>query len=211
MQFVQFGMLGALGALAIPVIIHLLFRHRARPVDLGTLQFLKVVLRDNARRRRLKRYLLLALRMACVALLAFLFARPYLLATEPVEGDRLVVVLLDRSASMSLKGGSRPIDRALAEVRSILNRAGPRTQIELATFDQSVHPFDRPSEFREIRVEPTAAGTDYGAAMAWARDLCVRSRKPSKELHVLTDLQRSGLDRARAWSSKAGVKSCLRS
>ena len=54
MQFIQFGMLGALAALAIPIIIHLMFRQRARLVDLGTLQFLKVVLRDNARRRRLE-------------------------------------------------------------------------------------------------------------------------------------------------------------
>ena len=113
MQFIQFGMLGALGALAIPIIIHLLFRQRARTVDLGTLQFLKIVLRDNARRRRLKRWLLLALRMACVALIAFLFARPYMLATEPAAGDRLVVVLLDRSASMGLQGGT-PADRSRA-------------------------------------------------------------------------------------------------
>ena len=50
MQFVQVGMLGALAALSIPIIIHLLFRHRARVVELGTLQFLKVVLRQDARR-----------------------------------------------------------------------------------------------------------------------------------------------------------------
>ncbi len=31
--------------------------------------------------------------------------------------------------------------------------------------------------------------------MAWARDLCVRAGKRPKELHILTDLQRSGLDR----------------
>ena len=103
MQFIQFGMLGALGALAIPVIIHLLFRTHPRTVELGTLQFLRIVLRDNARKRRLKRWVLLALRLACVALIALLFARPYLLATEPVEGNRLVVVLIDRSASMGLK------------------------------------------------------------------------------------------------------------
>lgn len=60
MHFIQLGMLGTLAALAIPIIIHLMFRQRARPIDLGTLQFLKVVLRDNARRRRLKRWLLLA-------------------------------------------------------------------------------------------------------------------------------------------------------
>src|SRR4051794_27528212 len=110
MQFIQVGMLGALAALAIPIFIHLLFRHRARVVDLGTLQFLKVVLRHDARRKKIRRLLLLSVRMACIALLAMLFARPYLVATEPAAGDRLVVVLLDRSASMGLRGSSRPID-----------------------------------------------------------------------------------------------------
>src|SRR5580693_4423068 len=107
MHFIQLGMLGALGALAIPIIIHLMFRLRARPIDLGTLQFLKVVLRDNARGRRLKRWLLLALRMACLTLIAFLFARPYMLATEPGAANRLVVILVDQSASMGLKGNDR--------------------------------------------------------------------------------------------------------
>src|SRR3954468_9655729 len=114
MSFVQAGMLGALAALAIPILIHLLFRRQARPVDLGTLQFLKIVLRDNAKKRRLKRYVLLALRLTGVALIAFLFARPYLLPSEPIVGSRLVVALVDRSASMELTGGKSPIDRAAA-------------------------------------------------------------------------------------------------
>src|SRR5262249_11924911 len=140
MQFIQVGMLAALGALAMPIIVHLMFRHRARPVDLGTLQFLKVVLRDNARRRRLKRWILLALRMASVALVAFLFARPYLVATEPRAGERLVVVLIDRSASMGLRGLSRPIDAALGEATSILDGAGSKTQLEIGLFDRVVRP-----------------------------------------------------------------------
>jgi hypothetical protein len=36
--------------------------------------------------------------------------------------------------------------------------------------------------------------TDYGAAIAWARDICVRSGLPERELHLFTDFQRSGLD-----------------
>jgi hypothetical protein len=210
MQFIQYGMLGALGALAIPIIIHLMFRQRARTVDLGTLQFLKIVLRDNARRRRIKRWILLAMRMAAVALIAFLFARPYMLATEPSPGDRLVVVLLDRSASMGLKGGSRPIDRGLAEARAILGRAGQGTQLEVGTFDRAVHPLPRPTELDKTAFEPTPGSTDYGAAMAWARDLLVRSRKAKKELHILTDLQRSGLDRGESVSLPADVEVHLR-
>ncbi len=174
MQFVQVGMLGALAALAIPIIIHLMFRSRARPVDLGTLQFLKVVLRDNARRRRLRRWLLLALRMASLALIAFLFARPYMLATEPAAGDRLVVVLIDRSASMGLQGGTRPIDQALTEARAILARAGDGTQLEVATFDETVNSpgsprpsFARP-RLNQRRPAPTTASRWPGLATFWS-------------------------------------------
>jgi Aerotolerance regulator N-terminal len=210
MQFIQIGMLGALGALSIPIIIHLMFRQRARPVDLGTLQFLKIVLRDNARRRRLKRWILLAMRMACVALIAFLFARPYMFATEAASGDRLVVALLDRSASMGLAGGARPIEQALAEARAIVGRAGTGTQVEAASFDRIVQPFAHPADLNKAAIEPTAGGTDFGAALAWARDLLVRSRKPFKELHILTDLQRSGLDRGESVSIPADVEVHLR-
>src|SRR5262249_37895055 len=109
--------------------------------------------------------------------------------------ERRVVVLLDRSASMGLRGSSRPIDAALSEARSILDRAGSGTQLEIGLFDRVVQPMVQPSELRKTALEPTDSGTDYAAAMAWARDLFVRSRKKTGELHILTDLQRSGLDR----------------
>ena len=205
MNFVQLGMLGGLAALAIPIIIHLMFRQRSRPVDLGTLQFLKIVLRANARRRRLRRYLLLALRMACVALFAFLFARPYLLANDPRGGSRLMVILLDRSASMGLKGGTLPIDRAVAEAKALVRHADPGTQLEVAAFDQAVRPLARAADLPGLTLKPSGGGTDYGAAMAWARDLCVRSRKPAKDLYIFTDLQRSGLDRGESVSLPSDV------
>jgi hypothetical protein len=210
MQFVQVGMLGALAALAIPIIIHLMFRSRARPVDLGTLQFLKVVLRDNARRRKLRRWLLFALRMGCLALIAFVFARPYMLATEPSAGERLVVLLVDHSASMGLQGGTRPIDQALTDARAIIGRVGQGTQLEAATFGEAVQPLDRPADLRAATVEPAPIGTNYGVAMAWARDVLVRSRKKIKELHILTDLQRTGLDRGETVAIPADVLVHLR-
>src|SRR5690348_13656591 len=96
-SFVQSQFLYAFGALAIPIVIHLLFRRRSRKVQLGTIRFLRIVLQENARRRKLKRWVLLALRLACVALLAVLFARPYLLARDRAQGnDRLLAVLIDQ-------------------------------------------------------------------------------------------------------------------
>src|SRR5688500_3368467 len=100
MGFVQASMLAALAAVALPVVAHLIFRRRSRPVDLGTLRFLKGAVRLDTRRRRLKRWVLLALRVGCVVLAAVLFARPF--RAEPGAGGDagLTVVLLDRSASM---------------------------------------------------------------------------------------------------------------
>src|SRR5262249_61691188 len=76
MGFVQASMLTALAAVILPILAHLLFRRRSRPVDLGTLRFLKIAVRRDTRRRWLKRWLLLTLRLAGVVLLVLLFARP---------------------------------------------------------------------------------------------------------------------------------------
>ena len=103
MWFVQSLFLLAGLAVAIPIIVHLVFRQRAKRVDLGTLRFLRIVLEQNARKRRVMRWLLLCLRLACVALLAFLFARPYLLASRPMGEKQTTVILIDRSATMELK------------------------------------------------------------------------------------------------------------
>src|SRR3954453_18473366 len=101
MGFVQASMLAALAAVTLPVLAHLLFRRRSRPVDLGTLRFLKVAIRQDTRRRKLKRWLLLALRLPGGVLLVLLFARPYRAQFAGGGDAGLTVVLIDRSASMA--------------------------------------------------------------------------------------------------------------
>ena len=214
MSFIQIGFLGALAALAIPIIIHLVFRQRARKIDLGTLRFLRIVLEHNARRRRVMRWLLLMLRLACVGLLAFLFARPYLLASRSAGEKQTVVVLIDQSATMELlqPDGTRSIDRALAIVRDLVTQSGPNARFEVAFFDHTIHPLFEPvrdadkskardasrNELMAKLVAPEAChgGTDYGVALEWARDTLAKAPPGPRVLHILTDLQQSGL----AWS-----------
>jgi len=95
-SFLQTSFLAGLVALAIPILIHLFFRLKTKRVDLGTIRFLRVVLEENARRRKVMRWLLLALRMACVALMAVLFARPYFSAAANRADHELIVILLDQ-------------------------------------------------------------------------------------------------------------------
>src|SRR5436305_11342283 len=114
MGFVQATMLAALGAVVLPILAHLIFRRRARPVDLGTLRFLKIAVRHDTRRRRLKRWVLLALRVSCVVLLVLLFARPYKAETVGGGDAGLTVILIDRSASMDRqRDGERLVEHAV--------------------------------------------------------------------------------------------------
>ena len=192
MQFIQNGILAALAAMIIPIIIHLLFKRRSHRVNLGTLRFLRKVLEENARRRKLKRWLLLALRMAAVGLLVLLFARPFLPEVKEVATGNLRVILIDRSATMALQqDGQRLIDQAVARAKELAS-AEDETNVRVAWFDKSVQPVEDVDTLEAP--ESLSGSTSYGAALAWARDLLAANDAEKKELHVLTDLQRSGLD-----------------
>ena len=87
MGFVQATMLAALGAVVLPILAHLIFRRRARPVDLGTLRFLKIAVRHDTRRRTLKRWVLLGLRLSCVVLLVLNHEVVLFQVLDPWERD----------------------------------------------------------------------------------------------------------------------------
>ena len=199
MGFVQAIMLTALAAVTLPIIAHLIFRRRSRPVDLGTLRFLKMAVRHDTRRRRLKRWLLLALRLGCVVLLVLLFARPY--RAESIGGGDagLTIVLIDRSASMDRKrDGERLVDRALQEIPTIVAGIPTRSRVEVAWFDTKVEPVataaDGRTSLADLQAPATlTGGTDFAAALTWAGSRCEAARGGGPlAVHIITDLQRTG-------------------
>ncbi len=193
-------MLAAMAAVLLPIIAHLIFRRRSRPVDLGTLRFLKVAVRQDTRRRRLKRWVLLALRSGCVVLLVLLFARPY--RAEAVGGGDagLTVVLIDKSASMDrTRDGERLVERALREkIPAVIGRIPTRSRVEVAWFDTKVEPVGSATDGRVSLTDLKApasltGGTDFAAALTWAGSRCEAARGGGPlAVHVITDLQRSG-------------------
>ena len=209
-NFLQTSFLAGLAALAVPILIHLFFRLKTKRVELGTIRFLRAVLEENARRRKVMRWLLLALRMAFVALLVGLFARPYFTAAATGSDRELLVILIDQSATMQLKGeNGRLIDQAIAEAKRLIESAGTQTRFEVAFFDHDVHPLTESKAgdgamsdgatgngvLAKLQAPATLFGaTNFGAVFAWARDICVKAPAGAKQLHLFTDLQRSGLD-----------------
>ena len=165
--FIHLGFLAAAAAVTVPILIHLLFRPRARKVEIGSLFFLRAVLRDSARRRKVRRWILLAVRSLGVLLLAILFARPYRSSASALGSEREVILLIDRSASMGAAGGaSSPFAKARHAAGELLKELPPGTTAHLAYFDANgVEPTE---EARlDPGIEPRPSGTDFGKALGW--------------------------------------------
>ncbi len=193
LSLIHAGFLAAGLAVAVPVVIHLLFRQKTRTVPIGSVRFLHQVVREHRRRRRVRQWILLALRMLAVLLLALLFARPYWDASQRRGFDQEVVLLVDRSASMAAKNGrgETSFDRALAKLRGELSLLDANVVLHVGLCDVS--------GVEEISVEKlstaatNAAASDFGLALGWARDVLAQSQRSSKRIVLISDLQRTGL------------------
>lgn len=192
MSFIQTGFLIASAAVAIPVLVHLLSRWRVRRLELGTMRFLQEIVRDGAQRRRIRRWLLMFTRAALVVLLALLFARPFLPERVRRDGDRLRIVLIDRSASMGMQGNDgRLVDDAIGAAAELNSELGSDADVWWAWFDRHVQPLpsetDRPSAPRAL-----VGDTNYFAALSWARDRIDAHPESLSDVVLVTDLQQSG-------------------
>ena len=131
----------ALATFAVPVIIHLTQRERKQIVEFPSLMFLQRIPYQSVRRRRIRDWPLLVMRLAAIALIVLAFSRPFFkhpsVALASSLGPREVVVLLDHSYSMGY--GDR-WDRARAAARRVVQGLG-----------QSDHRRRRPSPARGRR------------------------------------------------------------
>src|SRR4249920_3729888 len=98
MSFLTPFFLVGLSALAIPVLIHLIQRERKRVVEFPSLMFLRKIPYQSVRRRRIRDWLLLAMRLAALALIVLAFARPFFkrseLAAASQNGAREAIILV---------------------------------------------------------------------------------------------------------------------
>ena len=202
-------------AAAIPLILHILNRSRFRRVEWGAMHLLESVVKVNHKRFRLEQLILLLLRCAIPALLAFCLAKPVLTGAQGLAGDAPVslVVLLDRSYSMDAESeaGTR-FDEAV-EAASTIIEATPRGS-EIAViqtggatsplFDQPV--FNQKAVVRRLRT----AQSGYGAintddALSAALTTLSGMTNARKELIVISDFQTAD------WQSKAATVDIVRS
>ena len=125
MSFLNPLLLAGLGAISVPVIIHLLNRHRVHRVVWAAMRFLQISVERNQRRMNVEDLLLLALRCLLLALLAFALARPTFQSAAAVSLGRTAVtgvIILDNSYSLGLTDGVQSrFDRAKKFAETIID------------------------------------------------------------------------------------------
>lgn len=205
----EFGLLNlsvlcGLGALAVPVVLHLMRRRRREVVDWGAMQFLPPP-RPALRRRSLDEVLLLLLRLALVAVLVVALASPYAVSAwlAPLSDApaRDVVLVLDASYSMGRRDPGQPMpwEAARAWVDDLLAHLGPGDRVALLLARQPsvvVQPLtaDASALAEALTALPSPQdGSDLPGAVAAAwRLLRERGAAPARQVIVLTDRQRFG-------------------
>lgn len=201
MEFANPLLLFGLAAAAIPPIVQVIRRRRYDVVDWGAMQFLRLTPRAR-RKLLLEQYLLMALRMAALALLAVSLAGPSVrsgwLARLQNRQPRDTVILVDLSASMAQPGEPSPIDVARERVKGFADRMRPGDRVAVLGVKGGIVPIlDRftgdPERVRSaLELLPIPWGTpDWPAAIARAAGL-LTGAAGEPEILVLTDGQRFG-------------------
>ena len=194
-----------LAAAALPVAVHFLTRPRPVRYPLSTLKFVREALRQNRARQRLRDWLILALRVAAVLLLAWAIARPLLgpqsLLADEDNSDVLRIVIVDTSASMAAEEhGISRFERARAKAATFLQyRAGLRANLIQAGATPRAA-FDFPStnlqnlhdELKRSRARPERMNLQPALTMAAEMlDQAHPERKVARELIIVSDFQRT--------------------
>jgi len=213
MSFLAPLFFAGLVALAVPVIVHLTHRERKDVVVFPSLMFLSRIPYQAVRRQRIRHWLLFALRCLALVLLALAFARPFLArsaAAAPVRGlgARELVILLDRSYSMSYRDRwTRAVDAARRAIAGL----GANDRASLVLFDGTASAAAEPTADKAIlsaalgAARPSAGITRYEPAFKLAQRLTMDSNLPRREVLLISDFQRIGWDGRDTPSLPAGT------
>ncbi len=195
-----------LAGLAIPVFLHLIQKERKNVVQFPSLMFLRRIPYQSVRRRRIRHWLLLAMRLAALALIVLAFARPFLRRTEIVasaSGAREVVILIDRSYSM---GYGNKWSQAMVAVQSAITELTPSDRGSVVLFGSSTEVAVRTAPDRArlqaavAGLQPSAGSTRFGPALKLAGSILGESALPRREAILISDFQRGG------WQGSEGVR-----
>ncbi|MBN1918030.1 MAG: BatA domain-containing protein [Verrucomicrobia bacterium] len=200
MGFLNPWMLIGLAAAGIPVMVHLVFRRKAKVLPFPSIVFLRELDKEVVRRRRVEQWLVMLLRIAVVVLFTLFVAKPYFSSRLFASGaSKAVVVIFDDSYSMRVVEGRPLHDKAKDRVLELLStldrndRAGflSASGIPEHSLNNGALTTDHAALVRHVEaLEPGAGAARLNDAFARALDTLHRSKEQNRAIVVVSDLQR---------------------
>jgi hypothetical protein len=191
-------MLWVLPAALLPIVIHLLNRLRYKTVPWAAMIFLLKANRAATRRAKIRQYLLLACRVLVLLFLIWAMARPLTggwIGAAAGGTPEVVMILLDRSASMEARGGDGAESKR-EHALALLAQAAKQNPGSRFVFLENV--LRQPMEvaggagLEAMQLaRPTDTAADIPAMMRTALDYLVANKPGSAELWLASDLQAS--------------------
>jgi hypothetical protein len=187
-----FGLL----ALGLPLYLHLLRRHASTPRPFSSLRFFEPRTHSSVRQRRLRYLLLLAARLALLALLVLAFTEPFVLRSQAAaSSSRLVLLLIDRSFSM--RAGAR-LEQAKREALAVLEQRRASDRLQVMSLGSQLQVLSTPTQDLALQraavtgIEADDSRADLSAVVSAARQAIGTTHLPL-ELHLFSDMQHSSL------------------
>jgi len=195
-------LLGLLVA-ALPLIVHLISRRRARLVRFAAMEFVLVSQKRTARNLRLRQLLLLLLRTLLLLAPALAIAGPVLrkdtAAATTTTAPRAVVVVVDTSASMHARArGGRVIERARELARDRVLALNDDVKVALIACGASADARVAPPTFERARITGALDALDATMAKGTLAPCVARAAALAREVEgegerrvvVVSDLAR---------------------
>ena len=137
MTFLSPFVLWLLCAISIPITIHILSNIRQNQVEFSSIRFIKELEKSSIRNIKLKKIILLLIRILFIVCLVLMMARPVTKAFMPgwlsAQQDSKLIVIIDNSASMSIKETSRSnLDISKNLAMSIMPLFNEKTKIVIS-------------------------------------------------------------------------------
>jgi len=198
-SFALWGSLG-LAAVAVPIIIHLLYRKHRKETEWAAMELLRKALVIRSGQVKLEDYLILFLRCLALALLAFALLRPIMKSgADSLLGEKKVGMIIGIDASFSMGHGEHSrFERALDKARDILKSAREGDALSIVLMSNRPEVLVRgagyvPAQVQEILGSKARAATPYRLGLERNLDLlnelAGEMKTTGKEVYIVSDSQ----------------------
>ena len=181
------------GAIAVPLLLHLLRRRIGARLEFPAARYLLRAEKENSRTLRIRNLLLMMLRIAALLAITVAAARPVARWLGAGHGPTALAIVVDNSLSSSVVVDGRPLlDQFKGMARDVLSSATPADRVWLVTIDGHVRG-GTPAVLRDEvnRLEAIAGAGDPTTALARAASVVRAAGLEAKQVALLTDGQRT--------------------